>query len=268
MPSPFPGMDPFIESQRWRGFHDRFISEISAALVPRVRPKYVVDIEERVYFEHLTAEDPPKVIIPDVTVVEQEEGEPVTGGTATAVATKATIKPISIPLPMPEKVREVYLTVRERETGEVVTVIEVLSPNNKKRNSDGWREYLSKRESVLLSSVHLVELDLLRGGDRMPTKKPLPEADYYALVCRANLRPIAEAYAWTLRHPLPTIPIPLLSEDPDLPLDLQAVFNAVYDRAGYDYVLDYDRPVEPPLSDEDAQWAQQWLEGWREKKPS
>ena len=115
MPSPFPGMDPFIESQRWTSFHDRFIVSLGDALVPQVRPRYVVDVGERVYLE-----------------------------------------------------REIFLTLRDRASNEVVTVIEVLSPSNKRPGSDGRKEYLEKRNQVLMSTAHLIELDLLRGGERLP----------------------------------------------------------------------------------------------------
>jgi len=206
MPSPFPGMDPFIEGQDWEDFHTGFIAELSAALVPHVRPKYVVRKERRVY------------------------------------------------LPMPEERREAFLTLRERETMEVVTVIELLSPANKRHGGDGRREYLSKRESILGSTTHLVELDLLRGGERLPTVEPLPPGDYYAFVCRQR-RYQAEVYAWTLREPLPAVRIPLAGDDPDVTIDLEEVFTSTYDRAGYDYSLDYTRPIRPPLPERDASWA-------------
>jgi len=162
---------------------------------------------------------------------------------------------------MPERKREAFLTIRERESMAVVTIIEVLSPGNKRPSSDGRREYLSKRESVLQSAIHLVELDLLRGGECLPTIELLPPADYYVFVCRAERRPKAEVYGWLLRQRLPTIPIPLAEADPDVTLDLQSIVNTVYDRAGYDYSLDYHRHFEPPLSDADAIWVQQLLAG-------
>jgi hypothetical protein len=199
-------MDPFIEGQDWEDFHTGFIAELSAALVPHVRPKYVVRKKRRVY------------------------------------------------APMPEERREAFLTLRERETMEVVTVVELLSPANKRTRGDGRREYLSKRESILESTTHLVELDLLRAGERLPTVEPLPPGDYYAFVCRQR-RYQAEVYAWTLREPLPAIPIPLAGDDPDVTIDLEEVFTSTYDRAGYDYSLDYTRPIRPPLPEHDASWA-------------
>jgi hypothetical protein len=220
MPSPFPGMDPFLEDQAWKDFHHEVISVIRESLTQRVVPRYVVRVDERVYVEH-QPEERPGVIEPDV--------------------------------------REAFLTVRLRETMDVATVIEVLSPTNKRAGSDGRKEYLKKREEVLLSSAHLVELDLLRGGARLPTNEPLPPGDYYALICRRRRRPRAEVYAWPLRHPLPTIPVPLTGEDPDVALDLQEVFTTVYDRAAYQYSIDYAAVVEPPLPEADAAWARELL---------
>jgi hypothetical protein len=141
----------------------------------------------------------------------------------------------------------------------VVTIVEVLSPTNKRPGGDGRDAYLQKREEVLLSPAHLVELDLLRGGERLPALKPLPPGDYYAFVSRQRDRPMAAVYAWSLRSPLPAIPVPLAGDDRDVIPDLQSVFTDVYDRAGYDYTLDYERAVEPTLSEDDATWARERL---------
>jgi hypothetical protein len=248
-------MDPFIESQAWETFHHGLIAALLEALTPRVRPRYVVRVEERVYVEHETNGDV-KFIRPDVIVLEHEGQETPSGS---AVATAVAVTPVLLHVPASERVREAFLTVRERETMEVVTVIEVLSPGNKRTGSDGRREYLKKREEVLLSFTHLIELDLLRGGERLPTIEPLPTADYYAFVHRSHRRFAVEVYPWSLRQPLPQIPVPLAGNDPDVILDLQSIFNTVYDRAGYDYSLNYRHPAEPPLSDADAVWAQQLL---------
>jgi hypothetical protein len=258
MPSPFPGMDPFIEGQVWEDFHTRFITALADSLLPGVRPRYVVRVERRIYLEH-APEEPAAFINPDVMVLERP-GVPAppperAGGTATLAA----VTPVVLSVPMPERRREAFLTVRERESMEVITVLEVLSPTNKRSGSDGRREYLSKREAVLLSGTHLVELDLLRGGQRLPTVEPLPPGDFYAIVSRAARRPRVEVYAWSLRQRLPAIPVPLAGEDEAVALDLQAVFDIVYDRTGYDYSLDYRRPVEPALREADAAWAKQVL---------
>lgn len=257
MPSPFPGLDPFIEGQTWADFHHALIEVIREALLLQTRPRYVVRVEERVYVEH-EPNGGAGLVRPDVTVLERSrrEGPPESPETTrTAVA----VTPVILHLPTPERVREAFLTIRARETLEVVTVIEVLSPGHKRPGSDGRREYLRKREDVLLSNTHLVELDLLRGGERLPTLEPLPPGDYYAFVCRRQRRFQAEVYAWSLRQLLPPIPVPLAGTDPDGVLDMQALCTTVYDRAGYDYSLNYRRALEPPLSDVDEAWAQHVL---------
>ena len=257
MPSPFPGMDPFIEGRLWRDFHHELISVVRESIAPRLIPRYVTRIEERVYVED-TPEEPEHLIIPDITVAEPERGQTLrtgSSGTATAVMAVPVLRTVAVP----ERRREAFLTVRERESMTVITLIEVLSPTNKRPETDGRREYLRKRGDVLLSPAHLVELDLLRGGERLPTREPLPPGDYYALVCRQLRRPLAEVYAWGLHDPLPSLPIPLAEEDDDVILNLQEVFTLVYDRALYAYSLDYRGPVEPPLSEPDAAWAQQLL---------
>ena len=160
---------------------------------------------------------------------------------------------------MPEAVTERYLTIQDRETLAVVTVIEILSPTNKRAGSDGRDQYLMRRDEVLVSATNLVELDLLRGGMRLPADQQLPPADFYAFVCRGRRRPRAEAYPWTLRQPLPTIPIPLAYGDPDVQLDLQDAFTTAYDRAGYDYGLDYMGIIEPPPSESDSEWIHEIL---------
>ena len=70
---------------------------------------------------------------------------------------------------------------------------------------------LAKRNALLHQDVHLVELDLLRGGQRLPLRDPLPPGDYCTLVSRGDRRPGCAVCAWPLAHPLPTIPVPLLT---------------------------------------------------------
>ncbi len=257
MPSPFPGMDPFLESQEWEDFHTRFNTVVGDLLSSRLEPRYVVRIERRVYVESypddIRPSASPSFFRSDAVVLGTAE----TGGGAAIAAGPATmVEPFECELPMPEERREAYLVIRFRETMEVVTVLETLSPANKRSGGDGRREYLQKRDVILQSPSHLVELDLLRGGLRLPTTTPLPQGDYYAIVSRRQRRPKAAVYAWTIRDPLPSIPVPLKKDDPDVLLDLQAVFSTVYDRARYDLSLNYSAPLEPPLGEDAAEWVQ------------
>ena len=252
MPSPFPGMDPFLESQKWSDFHTSFITVLREQLMPRVRPRYFVDVEERVYVER-DPDHPVMVLAPDVAVADAVRE------TGTAYAS-AAVAPIDCLIPQPEETREAYVTIRRKDTRVIVTVIELLSPANKRPGASGLDQYLEKRAHVLASSANLVELDLLRGGRRLPIVGKLPPNDYLATVARRSRRPRAEVYVWSLEQQLPLIPIPLADADPDVPVDLQQVFNLVYDRAGYDYSLDYGQPPEPPLDSARAAWVEQILQ--------
>ena len=249
MPSPFPGMDPFVELQEWEDFYYKFNAAISDALSARLAPRYLVRAERRRYIE-FPGEADSLFRRPDVSVLWRGE----TGSAAAAAEPAASLEAIECELPSPEERRETYLLVRLQETMEVVTVLETLSPANKRPGGDGRREYLKKREAVLQSESHLVELDLLRGGASLPMTGALPRADFYAIVSRRQRRPMAEVYSWTIRDRLPKVPIPLRHGDPDVPLDLQAVFTDVYDRARYDLSLNYDAVLQPPVRDDDARW--------------
>jgi len=257
MPSPFPGMDPFIESQHWEGFHHQLISVIAEHLVPQIRPKYYALPQERVYVEW-SENGGGRTIQPDVTVAGDESSRVSPARRAGAVA---TVEPVIVALPAPETIKDSFLSIRSRATDEVVTVIEVLSPTNKRRGADARAEYLAKRHEVLASETNLVEIDLLRGGQRLPVSEDLPPGDYYAFVCRGNRRYEAEVYAWPLQATLPSIPIPLKPEDADVRLDLQAALATSYDRLGFDYSLDYGRDVVPSLPEREESWLRQVVAG-------
>jgi hypothetical protein len=248
-------MDPFIEGQRWKGFHTLFISTLHEMLVPRVRPRYVVEVEEYVYLAR-GAQDPHRLIEPDLAIAQVRES--CAADAYTAGAATLAVRPVVHTLPEPDRFRQHSLTIRDREFREIVTVIEVLSPWNKTLG-DGQTEYLVKRANILRTPAHLVELDLLRGGQRLPTREPLEPADYFAFVCRKERLSQVDVYAWTLQQPLPPIPVPLAGDDPDVVLELQPAFTTTYDRAGYDYALNYGRPVDPPLGSDVAEWAQAML---------
>jgi hypothetical protein len=157
-----------------------------------------------------------------------------------------------------EEFREGYLELIDMATKEVVTVIEVLSPANKRRG-EGREKYGSKRQKIFDSSTHLVEIDLLRGGEPLPVLGDSNESDCRILVSRSNQRPIADLYLFNLPDPIPAFPLPLRPEDVEPVLDLQALINQVYDRAGYDFEIDYSAEPVPALSEPDAVWADAWL---------
>lgn len=250
MPSRFPGMDPFIEDQEWEDFHSRFNTAISEALAPGVEPRYIVRVERRIYVEH-GLEDNDQVRWADVSVL--WSGTDASVATVSSAAAATSLVPVECLLLGPQERRETYLVIREVPSMEIVTVIETLSPSNKRASSDGREQYLAKRQEILQSRTNLVELDLLRGGKRLPVAG-LPHGDYFALVSRGHRRPRTDVFHWTLQQPLPTIPIPLKKDEPEVPLDLQAVFTTVFDRARYQLSLNYAAKPGVPLSETDANW--------------
>jgi hypothetical protein len=230
------GMDPYIEAQAWRDFHTNFIVGIQDALMPQLAPKYIVRIEERVYVDEEM--DIPHVRFADVAV---ETSQPDIPHEAGSIAT--TPKPALRTIPMLVEQRERFIEIYTREGRQLVTVIELLSPANKRPNSVGRREYLEKRRQLIQAGINLVEIDLLLQGEHMPTNEPLPEGDYFVLVARAYQLPVVAVYYWRLGQPMPTVPIPLLREDPEACLNMQAVYEQVYARARYDLQLDLSQPL-------------------------
>lgn len=200
MPSPFPGMDPYLEGSTWMNFHGQLCAEIARQLSPKLRPRYLARLTERFF--------------PDLHFA---------------------------------------VEIRDMHERRLVTSIEVLSPSNKR--GDGREEYLAKRRRVLLGTAHLIEIDLLRKGQRLPMKEPLPPAPYYAYVGRFEIRPVTDVWPISLERALPQIPIPLLAEDPDVMLDLQLALTTVYDLSDYDLEIDYTKPPDMSFSPKEAAWS-------------
>ena len=258
MPSPFPGMNPYLEqSVFWSEFRNRLIVAISDALTPTLRPKYYVAVETRTYLDE-EGEEELLVGVPDALVLSSTPAaiEPLPFS-STPVAVQA--RPIQVILPMPEVVRERYLEVREVGTDAVVTVMELLSPKNKRKGA-GRTAYEKKRQQVLKSQSHLVEIDLLRAGVPMALRGSLSPALYRILVSPESLRPTADLYGFGLQEPILTFPLPLKPEDEAAIVDLQPILMGVYDRGSYDLRIDYRQPLPPPkLSVENQQWVDDLL---------
>jgi len=250
MPSPFPGMNPYLEAI-WHDFHERFLPAAAAFLVPQVRPRYIVLIDETVYLHDIPQDDLRLIGRPDVSVVRGE------GATTRAAAAAGVLEaPAQVLLPEQDVESLSYLSILDRESREVVTVIELLSPTNK-RPGEHRAQYLAKRSAVRQSDAHLVEIDLLRCGQMMPAKGR-PACTYSVLVSRADHRPQADFWPFGLRDPLPIVPVPLRIGDGDARLDLRAILDRVYDESGYEDYL-YRREPDPPLTGDAAAWARSFL---------
>ena len=263
MPSPFPGMDPYLEHPLlWQDVHIRLASEISDQLAPRLRPRYIARLTRREILDEPDAEEL-RIMLPDVAVVRRAPVEPLPQLEGTAVAIPPA--PVTTTNVMMLPFRQVSIEIRDAASNVLVTVIEILSPANKRPGTEAREAYLRKRRDILASTAHLLEIDLLRRGERVLLDPPPPPAAYYVILSRADRRPDAEVWPIRLQDPLPVVPVPLLAPDPDVPLDLGAALRAIYDRAGYDLDVDYRNAPFPPLEGEDAVWAERLLRerGWR-----
>jgi Protein of unknown function (DUF4058) len=257
MPSPFPGMNPYLENpELWPEVHHRLISAIANAIESNLSQDYRVAIEKRVYTS--VPEDAVLVGIPDASVVSQSTRRQ----SATTLTTAASDSCVTVMLPIPEEIRESYLEIRDIATGSVITAIEVLSPTNK-RPGKGRDTYEKKRNAVLESATHLVEIDLLREGMPMAMVGNVPQSHYRILVSRAPQRPRAQLYAFNLQQMIPTFPLPLKPEDVELSVDLQSLLLQIYNQARYDLAIDYHRDPIPPLQEADLAWSNALLQAKR-----
>jgi len=254
-------MDPYLENPvLWPGVHQGLVTYIRAALNTVLPPGYVADIGERVYIVQ-----PERSVYPDVVVLERPltkaQPEQGAGGIATAVA----CDPPLVLTYEPVEIREVFVEILlVGEESRVVTVIEVLSYSNKTPGHDGRKLYLTKQQEILKSQTHLIEIDLLRTGEHtaaVSREELLKRCKWDYLVClhRGGQGNRFEVWPITIRQRLPRILVPLAEGDPDVVLDLQAVFNRCYDEGAYARRIDYHRDPPIPLEGEDAEWADKLL---------
>lgn len=248
MPSPFPGMNPYLEGvTAWRDFHGGFLQAAKAWLNRQIGPKYYAKTEEHVYVEDEESGSREIVGISDVHVTKTRRP-----GRSAAKGVALLEPPVRGRQPAVIEERIGYLEIRDRHHHSLVTVIELLSPTNKQTGV--FRDqYIAKQEQYFSSTTHLVEIDLLRRGPRMPWIG-LPSCDYCAVVSRVEERPEAGIWPIGLREPLPLVPVPLKEEDADATLDLKAILDRVYDESFYENYI-YDQPPEPSLRPEDEEWA-------------
>lgn len=195
-------------------------------------------------------------IYPDASVIDRSGTAGKSSGQKTAGA------PFQVATLMPEAIPHVTVEIRDTAHRQLVTAIEILSPYNKR--GEGLEEYLTKQGKILLSSAHLLEIDLLRSGQRVPMRQALPSAPYFVFLSRAWRRPLTDVWPVRLDQPLPPIPVPLLAGDDDVTLDLAQAFSSVYESCGYDLDVDYTRPPEVPLTAEEAALAAEWIRAWQQ----
>jgi Protein of unknown function (DUF4058) len=273
MPSPFPGMDPYLESPDWfPDLHGSLIIFMKGELQHSLPESYYAQSSQRVWLEYST-----RHVEPDVQVVQsapRTRKRARSGGLA--VADPEATGPLVVTVETIEHgpFKESFLEIRRRRDKDVqiVTSIEILSPSNKKVGNSSREKFLDKQRKTLGSETHLVEIDLLRGGTHaLAVPKDLVTAkagpcEYVVSIHRFDRPNEFLIYPITLRQRLPQIAIPLSPGDPDVMLDLQEVFDQSYDIGPYRREIEYGKdPILPRLKPEQAEWVADQLKPRRRR---
>ena len=247
-------MDPYLEDPTvWMDFHESFITYCRDALLARLPERYDARIEERVSLVELP-DDEIRRVRSDVGITDTGTPEKAAALPRREVTTAVLpVQPVTVPLLIYDELYESKVHILDRRNRRLVTVLELLSPSNK--YSEGFEQYLTKRNSLMRTRVHLVEIDLLIEGQRLPHDGSLPRGDYYMYVSRGDRRPDCEVFSWSVRDPIPPVTVPLRAPDADLILDVQELFQTAYERGRYRRSLRYSERLGLPLKPDDLQWA-------------
>ncbi len=257
MNCPFPGKDPYLEHPvLWEGVHARLMVAIANQLQPKLDPRYIASIEERVFIEG------PQLRVPDVWIQKVSDADEVTTFAETESDTAVIVEVDS--LEIHETRVEILDSYNELK---LVALIEVVSPTNQGAGP-GRVSYRAKQQETLARECHLIEIDLLGRGRHVLCipewrLKPLKPFDSLCCVSRWPARNRFELYLRTLRQRLPRLKVPLAEEDPDITLDLQAAFEQVYVDGRYWRRIRYDQKCKPRLSPQDQAWADERIAGFR-----
>ncbi len=250
-------MDPYLEGYLWPDVHHELASAIRELLVPQISPAYVARINLYTVTDTAPEEDI-GILYPDVEVLRRRGESKEPRETYASSAGNITPATLSIPTTPPIEVRIPTVEIHDRESNRLITAIEILSPVNKRQ--PGLEPYRGKRQRLQEAGVHLLEIDLLRRGQRPFTHPHLPPSHYLVTLMRAGSAH-TDIWAIDIKDPLPVLPVPLRSPDPDAVLDLRRALALSYERGQYQLSIDYDQlPPPPEFSDNDLEWIQQLKE--------
>ncbi|MCO6490007.1 MAG: DUF4058 family protein [Phaeodactylibacter sp.] len=258
MPSPFPGMDPYLEGRLWPDVHNGLAFVIKEQLVPLVSPGYVVRTDTYIVKDTSPEEDA-GIMYPDVDILRRKNNwqEPEEAYHALS-ALPPTPPTVSIPSVHFIEVRIPVVEIRGQKDNRLVTAIEILSPVNKRK--PGLAPYRKKRLRLYESGVHLLEIDLIRRGERPFAYPNAPKAHYWATLVRAG-SDRTDIWAFNVQDPLPAVPVPLQPPDQDRVLQLGQSMRLLYERSRYDLSVDYlENPPRPPFKDEELAWMRELIQ--------
>ncbi len=267
MPSPFPGMDPWLET-RWESIHMSLCVYASDLLNRQLTDNYQATVDKRVVVQADAGE---RSIRPDISVFRAGGESFVTfsgdgGGTTALAEADVALEPVTVAL-RPVEINQYFVEIRDYD-GRLFTVVEFVSPTNK-RPGDGLDKYRQKQAECRVCGVSLVEIDLTRAGRRQLLALPVHLPDrarttYQASVFRSWKPHQVQAWPMPLRHALPSIPVPVTETEAEPKLELQTLVTQAYDNGRYGRVLRYDDPPSPPLSPDDAAWANEVVQRARQ----
>jgi len=247
-------MDPYLEqSKLWVDFHNSLADEMRAQINAQIRPNYFARLTPYTTYEAIEiGKSTSRGIRPDVGVmkpkISSSYGQP-------PVALLEPDEPVESVVKIDDELELLSVEIYDTDDELLVTAIEILSPVNKRPKHKAYTDYLRKRHELLHSNAHLLEIDLLRAGERPPLEIPIPNAPYYIMLSRLEQRPNVQVWPIQLASKLPQLPIPLNRPDPDAILDMNHVMANVYERGAYDIQVDYSEPVPlPKLSDDEQKW--------------
>jgi hypothetical protein len=248
-------MDPYLEQPTmWPDVHNSLIVAMRDAIQAQLSASYIAVITPYVTLESIEITPTRQAFVPDIGVLQDDTS------TSSPVSMAIAEPPLTVPAPMTIPTRYARIEIRSVTHDTLITSIELLSPANKRPGTDGADSYETKRQEIFQSGVHLLEIDLLRGGVRPRLAQPLPTMSYFVFLSRAYRRPLVDVWPIALRDAIPVVPVPLTYPDPDVPLDLNRILHQVYRNARYERRIDYRTDPPPPaLSPDDAVWLDEHL---------
>lgn len=262
MPSPFPGMDPYLEGYIWPDVHHSLATQIRDELTPHLRPRYVARIEIQMAVD-ATPQSEVGILYPDVEIVRRQRRPPEPPhpayGSGGVLVAEAPATPASVTVQLPQiEMRLATVEIYDTAQNQLVTSIEILSPVNKRE--PGLAKYRAKWRQLRAADVHILEIDLLRRGQRPLLHDRIPDSPYRVTLARAGSNGV-QVWAIQLQEKLPVLPVPLRAPDGDVTLNLGRALQSIYDRAAYDLSIDYSSPPPPPeLSADESAWLRQQLQ--------
>ncbi len=252
MPSPFPGMDPYLEGHLWPDVHNSLAYLFTVQLTPQLPAEYLVHMNSYTV-EDTSPGDDVGIMYPDVEVF--QKGDVLREPPATTYGKPITPETLILPDIKPVEVRIPVVEIKGRKNNKLITAIEILSPVNKR--GPGLAPYREKRLRWHYAGVHLLEINLLRRGERPMEHPYLPKSHYMVSLVKAG---VGKALIWamSIKDPLPTVPVPLRHPDGDIRLDLDQALKDLYSQRSLEKSIDYTETPPPPVFSKDEL---EWIKG-------